>query len=115
MSERRTLSVWKVQLNTPATQDYANALKWTTKTFGPRQAETYAAILDHALDALRAGPNILGVKRRDDIAPGILTLHVARNGRKGRHFIVFRIGGDNVIDVLRLLHDSMDLPSHLPS
>ena len=47
----------------------------------------------------------------------IRTLHVARDGRKGRHFVMFRVGsidGRDVIDVLRLLHDSMDLERHLP-
>ena len=38
-------------------------------------------------------------------------------GRKGRHFIMFRTGHDKdrkVIEVLRILHDAMDLPRHLP-
>lgn len=57
-----------------------------------------------------------GIARREDIGPEIHALHVTRKGRKGRHFVVFRIDysrGNNVIDVLRLLHDSMDLPQHL--
>jgi len=37
---------------------------------------------------------------------------------KGRHFVLFRIGHDQdreeVIEILRLLHDAMDLPRHLP-
>lgn len=67
-----------------------------------------------AFAALRTGPGAMGVRQRDDIAPGTFTLHVARNGRKGRHFIVFRVNGDErVIDVLRLLHDSMDLGQRL--
>jgi hypothetical protein len=40
-----------------------------------------------------------------------------RHGRKGRHFVVSQIGrseGRDFIDVLRLLHDAMDLPRHLP-
>ncbi len=59
-----------------------------------------------------------GAKPRDDIAKGLLTLHVARRGRKGRHFVMFRVAserGSKVIEVLRLLHDAMDLPRHLPS
>jgi len=46
------------------------------------------------------------------------TLHVARHGRRGRHFVVFRVGRESdhgVIEVLRLLHDSMDLQRHLRS
>ncbi len=35
-------------------------------------------------------------------------------GRKGRHLVVFRIADGQAIDVIRLLHDSMDLAKHLP-
>ncbi len=54
----------------------------------------------------------MGARQREDIGPGIRTLHVARKGRKGRHLVVFRVASppnEQVIDVLRLLHDSMDL------
>lgn len=30
----------------------------------------------------------LGAKARDDIDPGIRTLHVTRQSRSGRHFVV---------------------------
>ena len=59
----------------------------------------------------------MGAKKRNDILKGIFTLHVARKGRKGRHFIMFRLGRtseQDVIEVLRLLHDAMDLQRHLP-
>ena len=35
-------------------------------------------------------------------------------GRKGRHLVVFRMADGQAIDVIRLLHDSMDLAKHLP-
>ena len=44
----------------------------------------------------------------------MLTLHVARQGRKGRHFVAFSVSEGHIINVLRLLHDSMDLAKHLP-
>jgi len=59
----------------------------------------------------------LGARPRPEIGQGLFTLHVARGGRKGRHFILFRIDdsdGRRIIDVLRLLHDSMDLARHAP-
>ena len=43
-----------------------------------------------------------------------MSLHVARMGRKGSHFVVFRVATENTIDVLRVLHESMDLTRHLP-
>ncbi len=46
-----------------------------------------------AIEALEKGPDVLGAKARDDIQPGIRTLHVARQARAGRHFVVFRVAG----------------------
>ncbi|MDR1853510.1 MAG: type II toxin-antitoxin system RelE/ParE family toxin [Azoarcus sp.] len=103
---------WRVKLAPAAERDFSGIVQWTRKNFGARQAQIYTATLRNALQALHSGPDIVGAKRRDDIAPGIHTLHVARNGRKGRHFVVFRAGKDDVVEVLRLLHDSMDLPGH---
>jgi toxin ParE1/3/4 len=106
--------VWTVRLGQQAEQDYVEILQWTTKTFCEGQANTYAETMALAIEALEGGPDVLGAKARDDIQPGIRTLHVARQGRTGRHFVVFRVVGSD-IDVLRLLHDSMDLPRHLPA
>lgn len=109
---------WTIRLATAAEQDYREILRWTLKNFGRGQAKTYAKTLSSALHDLVLGPSIIGASLREDIGPGIHTLHVARKGHKGRHFVVFRVdssGSEQAIDVLRLLHDSMDLPSHLPS
>jgi toxin ParE1/3/4 len=106
--------VWTVRLGRQAEQDYIEILQWTTKTFGEGQASTYAETIALAIEALEGGPDVLGARTRDDIQRGIWTLHVARQGRAGRHFVVFRVEGSD-IDVLRLLHNSMDLPRHLPA
>jgi toxin ParE1/3/4 len=108
---------WPVRLAAAAEADLQGILHWTVGQFGEAQARVYAETLSAALEALTAGPTRLGAKARDDIAKGLFTLHVARRGRRGRHFMVFRIGeyqGREVIEVLRLLHDAMDLPRHLP-
>ncbi|RFO97453.1 type II toxin-antitoxin system RelE/ParE family toxin [Rhodoferax lacus] len=103
---------WSVRLARAAEQDYEDILLWTHQQFGPIQAQAYAATLSQAISALVDGPKIAGVKPREDIGPAIHTLHVARLGRKGRHFVVFQCTGNSSIDILRLLHDSMDLPQH---
>jgi plasmid stabilization system protein ParE len=36
-------------------------------------------------------------------------LHVSRGGRRGRHLILFRAGPEDTIEVLRILHDRMDI------
>ena len=106
--------VWAVRLAEKAEHDLLDALVWTTDQFGALQADDYLETLTLALEALTDGPNIVGSKVRDDIGLGIRTLHVARLGRKGRHLVVFRFADGQVIDVIRLLHDSMDLAQHLP-
>jgi toxin ParE1/3/4 len=103
-----------IRLANQAELDLLEISKWTTKNFGIQQAEHYAETMTLAIEALHDGPEILGTKVRGDIAKGIHTLHVARQGRKGRHFVVFSISEGRVINVLRLLHDSMDLAKHLP-
>ena len=106
-----------VRLTAAAEADFEEILRWTVGQFGDAQARIYAETLSAALNDLAAGPTVIGARKRDDILKGIFTLHVARKGRKGRHFVIFRVGrapDHDVIEVLRLLHDAMDLPRHLP-
>jgi toxin ParE1/3/4 len=106
---------WTVRLSLAAEHDFSEILRWTTGQLGPAQAQTYADTLSEAIAALASGPEAVGVRRRDDIGERLYSLHVARQGRKGRHFVVFRCEATGVVDVLRLLHDSMDPARHLPS
>lgn len=107
------MPAWTVRLARQAEQDIADILLWTAEQFSPQQVEVYADTLVLALEALFDGPEVIGAERRDDILAGIFVLHVARQGRRGRHFIVFRPSEDRYSDVLRVLHDSMDLARHV--
>lgn len=107
------MGAWTVRLARQAEQDIADILAWTAEYFSPQQAEVYAETLTLALEALVEGPDAIDAKGCDDILPGMRVLHVARQGRRGRHFVVFRAGGGRCIDVLRILHDSMDLVRHV--
>lgn len=110
--------LWTIRLAAVAERDFRDIVRWTFENFGRGQAKTYARTLSSALHDLALGPSVIGARSREDIGPGIYTLHVARKGRTGRHFVMFRADpplGEHVIDVLRLLHDSMDLPRHLPA
>ncbi|MCD6527559.1 MAG: type II toxin-antitoxin system RelE/ParE family toxin [Desulfuromonas sp.] len=108
--------VWNIRLTRAAEDDFQHILRWTTTHFGRRQGKTYARTVTLALSDLSNGPDILGVKQREDIGLGIYTLHVARKGRRGSHFVVFRVSHSSAtptIDVLRILHEAMDLVRHL--
>jgi len=98
-----------IRITLSAQQDILAIRRWTRQHFGSHQARTYARTLTLALQALHDGTHIPGAKRREDLGPVIHVLHVARQGRRGAHFIVFRQSGKHRIDVLRILHESMDL------
>jgi len=104
---------WRVRLTAAAETDFNRILRETAERFGERQATVYAETLLAALEALRDGPRAPGARPRDELAKGIFTLHAARAGRKARHLIVFRIEpgrGGKFVQVLRVLHEAMDLP-----
>lgn len=110
------MSGWTAHLTDKAAQDIENILDWTYGQFGPLQMEAYTGIINGALEALTEGPQLVDVRRRPELGDGVATLHVARQGCKGRHLLVFRVHDqDCVIEVLRILHDSMDLARHLDS
>ncbi|MCH2394155.1 type II toxin-antitoxin system RelE/ParE family toxin [Oceanibaculum sp.] len=104
---------WTVRLAAAAEADFAAILEWTLERFGTGQAAGYETVLREAVKALGDGPAIPGVSRREDIGPGLCVLHVARNGNRGRHFLLFRVADAQTLDILRILHDSMELPRHL--
>jgi toxin ParE1/3/4 len=108
------MSGWRLRITQQADRDMADILRWTAAHFSPQQADVYAETLTLAMNALLQGPEVPGARIRDDIQPGLFSLHVARQGRRGRHLIVFRPDhACNCIDVLRVLHDSMDFCRHV--
>lgn len=110
-------AVWSVRLTAAAAEDLDGIADWTVEHFGPTQARVYTSLLNDAIEALAEGPGIPGVRARGEVGRGLFTLHAARGARKARHFILFRVGGSRDgghIEVLRVLHDAMDLPRHLP-
>lgn len=108
---------WTVRLTATAEADFQNIIDWTHDQLGEKQALVYEETVVAALEALSDGPTTIGVKERPEIAKGLFTLHVARGNRRGRHFVLFRVaerGRTRTIEVLRLLHDAMDLHRHIP-
>lgn len=107
---------WRIRLAAAAESDFRNILVWTAEQFGETQARVYAETLSLALEALTGGPDIVGSRRRDDIGSGLKSLHAARKGRNARHIVMYRVSTIDdtpTIEILRLLHDSMDLVHHL--
>ena len=73
---------WTIRLSETAEADHDEILRWTARRFGAAQVITYALLLAETLARLEFGPDIAGVRQRDEIGSGLRTLHV---GRRGRH------------------------------
>jgi toxin ParE1/3/4 len=110
VAERR----WRVRLGAAAEVDFANILKWTAENFGARQSRVYRDTLVQAIGELAEGPDVACSRARDEIMPGLRTLHVARRGRRGSHLLMYRTV-KGTIEIVRILHDRMDLQRYLPS
>jgi toxin ParE1/3/4 len=107
---------WTVRLTHAAETDFGNIIDWTFDQFGERQALVYEQVITDALDALTYGPTVVGVKERLEIAKGLFTFHMAHGTRRARHFVLFRVadkGRTRTLEVLRLLHNAMELDRHV--
>ena len=105
---------WRVRLGAAAELDFANIIKWTTENFGERQSRIYRDVLVQAIGELGDGPDVAGSKAQGEIVSGLRTLHIARHGRRGSHFLMYRVTPGMTIEIVRILHDRMDLQRHLP-
>ncbi len=106
---------WTVRLSETAEQDFNQIFAWTVEHFGIDQAHVYRDVLLDALRSLQAGPTVIGARNLSGLPPELKALHVARKGKRGRHFIVFDDSTDGRIQVLRILHDAMDIQNHVSS
>ena len=94
-------------LLSPAAQaDLGHIWDYTARNWGQDQAARYILGIRDAFRALvdgrRQGRSI------DDIRPGYRKLAV------GSHVLFYRIADAGLIDVVRILHQRMDVASHLP-
>jgi toxin ParE1/3/4 len=103
---------WQIRLTQTAERDFADIIAWTANEFGERQARRYAEAIARAIAALASGPKLLGSRTHDDLPAGLRILPVARRGMNARHVLLYRSQGDEVIEVIRILHQAMDLPRH---
>ncbi len=105
---------WTVRLSAEAEHDFPRIPDYPIGTYGERQSDLYKTLIQESLATLSPGPEVPGSVARDDIRPGLRSVHISRPGRRGRHFIVYHAVSDNLVVVLRILHDAMDLPRHIP-
>jgi toxin ParE1/3/4 len=91
------------RLTHAAKQDLLSIGRYTQKTWGIEQRNRYLAMLDGCFHLLAQEPQ----KGRacDEIRPGYRKYHA------GRHLIFYR-EAERQIEIIRILHDRMDIESH---
>lgn len=114
----------RIVLSPSARSDIREALLWSQERFGERTAARYRDLLKQALRDIAADPERPGSRERAELVRGIRTYHLfftrdrARSDlgivKNPRHFLVYRRRGEDVIDIVRVLHDARDLERHLP-
>lgn len=93
-------------LLSPAAQaDLEQIWDYTYDRWGVDQAEAYLRELQHAIDRAAANPRI--GRTCDEIRPGYRKLAA------GSHTLFYRMAAEDVIDVVRVLHQRMDVDRHL--
>ena len=94
----------KFRLSAKAKADLKSIAPYTQETWGREQRNKYLAKLDESFHSLSREPQ--RGRACDDIREGYCKYHV------GRHLIFYRQATKG-IEIIRILHDRMDVDSHL--
>jgi toxin ParE1/3/4 len=107
-----------------ARADIARILAWTAEKFGPKSLRRYAILIATAIEQIAENPTLAGSCFRPEIADHCRTYHLyfsrksaGRAGeriRRPSHFLLYRVTASGIVEIARVLHDSMELEAHLP-
>ena len=106
---------WRIRLTDAARRDFEEIIDWTASTFGARQAQSYARVINAAIASLASGPSVTGIQVREDLPAGLRLLSITRRGVRARHVLVFRTRDASLVEIVRILHAAMDIARHLES
>ena len=93
------------KLTHKAVEDLTGIWNYTIEKWSEKQADKYYRLLIDNFDELSRNPG-LG-KSYSDIIENILGFRV------GRHIIFYRVIQSNKIEILRILHEKMDLKNRI--
>lgn len=111
----------RLDITASARRDTTAALRDSLRNFGPLAVDRYILLIDRAYADLCADPERPGVRPDPEVSPDIRLYplrfsrkRVAAEDRVGRprHVVAFRFD-DMKVQIIRLLHDGMDLPRRL--
>ncbi|MCG0165161.1 type II toxin-antitoxin system RelE/ParE family toxin [Pseudomonas aeruginosa] len=111
----------KYRISHDAQADIVDILRFTHNRFGDAARRCYQALIGTALEAVATDPLRLGSLSREELGAGLRSIHLVycrsmpNVGKvvRPRHFVFYRVATDQVLEVVRVLHDSMELERHL--
>ena len=118
----------RLRITRTARDDIEDLLAWSQERFGVAARQRYERLLSRALLDIAEDLARPGVKARPELGTDVFSYHLffsrARAAERAgpatgrvlrpRHFIVGRLAEPGLVDILRVLHDSMEVSRHLP-
>lgn len=118
------MSTTQYRISDTALADIKDILRHSQLQFGTEARLRYQELLRTAFEDLARMPNRVGSSMRDEIAAGLRSLHLTHSRKRAaglhgmvqspRHIVFYRIADDQVIEIVRILHDAMEARLHLP-
>lgn len=96
----------KLRVSKAARRDLKEIANYTLERWGDEQCERYLRQLDGRFRSLARAP--AQGRACDEISPGLMKF------LEGRHLVFYR-RTSKTVDIVRVLHASMDLDAHLKS
>jgi toxin ParE1/3/4 len=111
----------RFRLARPAQIDLANILAPSVERWGAEGGRRYAAVLAAAMRQVAAEPDGPLTRKRPDLRSGIRSFHLRYSGRSTEgvkvrrpvHVLYYRVAEEDVIEIVRVLHEKMDPIRHL--
>lgn len=112
------------RISNAARADIVDILRRSQTQFGDQARQRYQALILTALQDLASTPYRIGSYDRGEVAPGLRSYHLTYSREQAkhthgtvkspRHIVFYRMANDDLIEVVRLLHDTMEVQLHLP-
>ena len=110
----------RYRLSDPAKTDIASALRTSETIHGSDARIRYRALLAAAMRRVAADPMGLLTVERNELSAGVRSLHSRHESREALvrepvHVIFYRALSPGLIEIVRVLHERMELSLHLAS
>ncbi|APQ11076.1 hypothetical protein BJP27_06040 [Pseudomonas oryzihabitans] len=112
----------KYRISAEARQDLADILVYSAQHFGPAARKRYQSLLVSSFSLIAAEAYAPVTRARDELHAGLRSLHLTHAQRgipaaqrvgQPRHVVFYRLAAEDIIEIVRLLHEVMEPKEHL--